>query len=138
MVPKVYEIRLWSKTGGQWHKSYDKVRQYLSCLNKISTSYNRHFSVIARSKRAFEEINYKILEDLKDGDAFVDKCNSQLLKIKSPNVVMVFSNAMPEDYKMPVGRWRVFNIVTDERRMNDPSRTHSFVHEKIGQKDRLW
>ena len=69
---------------------------------------------IARSKRAFEEINYKILEDLKDGDAFADKYDSQLLKIKSPNVVMVFSNDMPEHCKMSVDRWRVFYIENDE------------------------
>ena len=53
---------------------------------------------IARSKRAFEEINYKILEDLKDGDAFADKYESQLLKIKWPNEVVVFSNDITEDY----------------------------------------
>ena len=32
----------------------------------------------------------------------------------------------------------LFNIAADERRMNDPSRTHSFVHGEIGQKGRLW
>ena len=69
---------------------------------------------IARSKNECEEINYKILEDLKDGDAFADKYDSQLLKIKSPNVVMVFSNDMPENCKMSVDRWRMFNIVNDE------------------------
>ena len=63
---------------------------------------------IARSKNECEEINYKILEDLKDGDAFADKYDSQLLKIKSPNVVMVFSNDMPEHCKMSVDRRRVF------------------------------
>ena len=36
--------------------------------------------------------NYKLLEDLKDGDASADKYNSQLLKFITPNVVMVFSN----------------------------------------------
>ena len=50
---------------------------------------------IARSKNECEEINYKILEDLKDGNAFADKYDSQLLNIKSPNVVMVFSNETP-------------------------------------------
>ena len=69
---------------------------------------------ISRSKRAFEEINYKILEDLKDGDAFADKYDSQLLKIKSPNVVMVFSNDTSEHCKMSVDRWRVFYIENDE------------------------
>ena len=87
----------------------------MSRVNKIYTSYNRNFLFnIARSKKTCEEINYKILEDLKDGDAFKTKKDGQLLKIKSPNVVMVFSNDMPEHCKMLVDRWSVFNIVNDE------------------------
>ena len=69
---------------------------------------------IARSNNKFEEINYKLLEDLKDGDAFADKYNSQLLKFITPNVVMVFSNETPEPHKMSGDRWRVYQIENDQ------------------------
>ena len=69
---------------------------------------------IARSNNTFEEINYKLLEDLKDGDAFADKYNSQLLKFITPNVVMVFSNETPEPHKMSGDRWRVYQIENDQ------------------------
>ena len=69
---------------------------------------------IARSNNVFEEINYKILEDLKDGDAFAEKYNSQTLKVKSPNVVMVFSNETPILKMMSKDRWRVFCIESDQ------------------------
>ena len=69
---------------------------------------------IARSNNKFEEINYKLLEDLKDGDAFADKYNSQLLKFITPNVVMVFSNKTPEPHKMSGDRWRVYRIENDQ------------------------
>ena len=85
MVRKVYQIHVWSKKDSLWHKPNGKDRQHLSRLSKISPGYNRHFLFnIARSNNKFEEINYKLLEDLKDGDAFADKYNSQLLKFISP------------------------------------------------------
>ena len=111
MVLKVYQIHVWIKKGGQWHTPNVKDRQYLSCLTKISTSCNRHFSFnifLARSNNKFEGINYEVLEYLKDGDAFADKYNRQLLKFISPNMVMVFSNETPVPYKISGDRWRVF------------------------------
>ena len=50
----------------------------------------------------------KILEDLKDGDAFADKYNSQLLKFISPNVVMVFIDETPDPHKIAGDRLRMF------------------------------
>merc|ERR1712236_90555 len=51
---------------------------------------------LGKSKKNFENVNYEMLETLKDGDAFADKYDSEKLKIKTPNVVMVFSNHFPE------------------------------------------
>ena len=51
---------------------------------------------LGKSKKNFENVNYEMLEDLKDGDAFAKNYDCQKLKIKTPNVVMVFSNHFPE------------------------------------------
>ena len=48
------------------------------------------FLILANLK--FDEVNYELMEHLKDGDAFASKYKSQELKIKVPQVVMVFSN----------------------------------------------
>ena len=50
---------------------------------------------IGKAKKKTDAVNYEVLEDLKDGDAFAAKYNSQQLKIRTPNVVMVFSNEKP-------------------------------------------
>ena len=55
-----------------------------------------------------------MLEDLKDGDAFAEKYDSQKLKIKTPNVVMVFSNHFPETEELAVDRWKLFSIVDNQ------------------------
>ena len=44
---------------------------------------------IGKSK---QKINYDALEKIKDGEAFASKYSSQQLKIRVPNVVMVFSS----------------------------------------------
>merc|ERR1712082_466323 len=60
-----------------------------------------------------EEVNYEMLEDLKDVDAFTEKYDSHKLKIKTPNVVMVFSNHRPQPGELALNRWKVFDIVDD-------------------------
>ena len=69
---------------------------------------------IGKSSRRMEEVNYEMLEDLKDGDAFASKYNSQELKIKVPNVVIVFSNDWPNTRELAEDRWKIFSIEDDE------------------------
>ena len=68
---------------------------------------------LGKSKKNFENVNYEMLEDLKDGDAFTEKYDSQKLKIKTPNIVMVFSNYRPRAGELALDRWKVFDIVDD-------------------------
>ena len=68
---------------------------------------------LGKSKKNFENVNYEMLEDLKDGDAFTEKYDSQKLKIKTPNIVMVFSNYKPRAGELALDRWKVFDIVDD-------------------------
>ena len=65
---------------------------------------------LEKSKKNFENVNYEMLEALKDGDAFAEKYDSQKLKIKTPNIVMVFSNHFPEIEELSTNRWKVFTI----------------------------
>ena len=58
---------------------------------------------IGKSMNKFDQINYDALEKMKDGEAFASKYNSQQLKIRVPNVVMVFSNS-PPDVQDPQGK----------------------------------
>ena len=62
---------------------------------------------------------------MKDGDAFADKYNSQLLKFITPNVVMVFSNETPEPHKMSGDRWRVYQIENDQLVAKDGEKIQS-------------
>ena len=59
---------------------------------------------LEKSKKNFKNVNYEMLEALKDGDAFAEKYDSQKLKIKTPNVVMVFSNHFPETKELAIDR----------------------------------
>ena len=68
---------------------------------------------LGKSKKKSDEVNYEVLEDLKDGDAFASKYNSQQLKIKTPNVVMVFSNEKPDTKQLAMDRWKLFYIEND-------------------------
>ena len=65
---------------------------------------------LGKSKQKFDVVNYEVLEDLKDGAAFASKYNSQQLKIKTPNVVMVFSNEKPDTKQLAMDRWKLFYI----------------------------
>ena len=65
---------------------------------------------IGKSMKKFDRINYDALEKMKDGEAFASKYDSQQLKIRVPNVVMVFSNSPPDVSELAKVRFRVFNI----------------------------
>ena len=69
---------------------------------------------IGKSKNKFDQINYDALEKMKDGEAFASKYDSQQLKIRVPNVVMVFSNSPPDVKELAKVRFRVFNIIHDQ------------------------
>ena len=51
-----------------------------------------------------------MLEGIKDGKLFTSKYDSQRLKIRVPNVVMVFSNDEPNTTKLAKDRWKLFSI----------------------------
>ena len=61
-----------------------------------------------------EEINlYRILEDIKDGQATASKYDNNNIRFKTPNTVMVFSNRYPKLGKLSKDRWRIYNANQD-------------------------
>ena len=69
---------------------------------------------IGKSMNKFDQINYDALEKMKDGEVFASKYDSQQLKIRVPNVVMVFSNSPPDVRELAKVRFRVFNIKNNQ------------------------
>ena len=69
---------------------------------------------IGKSMKKFNQINYDALEKMKDGEAFASKYDSQQLKIRVPNVVMVFSNSPPNISQLAKVRFEVFYIEKDQ------------------------
>ena len=81
---------------------------------------------IGKSMKQFDKINYDALEQMKDGEPFASRYNSQLLKIRVPNVVMVFSNSPPDVNELAKVRFRVFNINNNELEDNVKIKKENF------------
>ena len=66
------------------------------------------------------EINYDMLEGIKDGKLFTSKYDSQRIKVNTPNIVMVFSNDEPNTSKLAKDRWKLFFIENDQLKERNP------------------
>ena len=64
--------------------------------------------------QTFDEVNYEVLEKIKDGRILASKFDSKELKFKSPNVVVVFSNDKPDIKQLALDRWLIFSIINGE------------------------
>ena len=61
-----------------------------------------------------EELNlYRILEDIKDGQATTSKYDNDNIRFKTPNTVMVFSNQYPKVQNLSRDRWQIYNANQD-------------------------
>ena len=57
------------------------------------------------------EVNYEVLEKIKDGRILASKYDSKELKFKTPNIVVVFSNDKPDVKQLASDRWKIFSII---------------------------
>ena len=64
--------------------------------------------------KAFDEVNYEVLEKIKDGRILASKYDSRELKFKIPNVVVVFSNDKPDVKQLALDRWLIFSIINGD------------------------
>ena len=60
-----------------------------------------------------EACNYNILESIKDGTAVSSKYNNDIVTFKVPNVVIVFSNSIPQMSQLSRDRWCIFRITKE-------------------------
>ena len=51
-----------------------------------------------------------MLESLKDGKIYSSKYNSQTVKVKTPIIVIVFSNNHCNENELAKDRWKIFTI----------------------------
>ena len=65
----------------------------------------------ARSTEGDGYVNcYRILEDLKDGAITSSKYDNDIIKVNTPNIVIVFSNVRPNKDKLSKDRWTIIDI----------------------------
>ena len=57
---------------------------------------------------------YRILEDIKDGQATASKYDNDNIYFKTPNIVVVFSNQYPDTKKLSYDRWIILKINDQE------------------------
>ena len=60
-----------------------------------------------------EECCYSLLEMIKDGYASAPKFHGSLLRIKRPNLIIVFSNREPRIRSLSYDRWKICLITKD-------------------------
>ena len=53
--------------------------------------------------------SYRLLEDIKDGQATTSKYDNDNIQFKTPNTVMIFSNKYPNLKKLTKDRWLVLH-----------------------------
>ena len=68
---------------------------------------------VGKSK-TFDEINYEVLEKIKNGRVIADKCNIADLKFYSPKIVVVFSTHKPDIIQLSDYRWKIFKIYDND------------------------
>ena len=69
---------------------------------------------ITKSVNSLTESNYNILESTKDGELFASKYDSQRIKVKTPNIVMVFNNDEPNTSRLAKDCWKLFFVENDQ------------------------
>ena len=60
------------------------------------------------------DVPYDLFENLQDAKAISSKYDSKTLTFKTPNIVRIFSNKVPDRFKMSKDRWRMFFIEGDD------------------------
>ena len=69
---------------------------------------------IGKDDRNKEDINYQVLEQIKDGRFVAAKFSSKEIKICKPNIVIVFGNCKPDVKKLAMDRWKIFKIIGED------------------------
>ena len=60
-----------------------------------------------------------MLEAIKDGTAINGKYQSEVVRFKTPNVVIVFSNVDPDVMQLSRDQWKIFSITKGGLKCHD-------------------
>ena len=103
-----------------WHRvicSMDiKMKKGNICqaLRKRSLMTTNMFLFDVGKGATYENVNYDVLEKIKNGRIVADKYNTAELKFQTPNIVIVFSNEKPDTGKLSKDRWKIFKIIGED------------------------
>lgn len=75
----------------------------------MSSFYDRHLFFNDARAVTYETCCYSVLEHIKDGSATASKFNSERIRFRTPNIVVVFSNKEPDIRQLSNDRWTVCN-----------------------------
>ena len=56
---------------------------------------------------------YEMLESIKDGHVIASRYSSEILRFRTSNVVVVFSNAEPDVMQLSNDRWKILRMKKD-------------------------
>ena len=103
----------WSKTvTGMDIKA--KNASLCHALRKRSLATTDIFLFNVGKAKTEADVNYEVLEKIKDGHIFASKYDSTELQFKTPNLVIVFSNDRPNIKQLALDRWKIFIIQDNE------------------------
>ena len=85
--------------------------------------------------KTFDAVNSEVLEIIKTGRILASKFDSVELKLRTPNIVVVFSNDRPEINQLARDRWKIFSIENDDLVEKPPSqfKQKPFTPERVGE-----
>ena len=83
-------------------------------LRKRSLATSDIFLFNVGKAKTEADVNYEVLEKIKDGQIFASKYDSTELQFKTPNIVVVFSNDRPKIKQLALDRWKIFIIQDNE------------------------
>ena len=61
-----------------------------------------------------DDMNYELIEHVKNGRTLAGKFDSKELKFHTPNIIVVFSNKKPDVDQLSKDRWKIFQIRDEE------------------------
>ena len=91
-----------------------KSKDIFHVLSKLTLTCKDIFLFNISRNLKTSDVAYDALEGVKDGLVLSSKYNSKIIKFKTPNVVMIFSNLPPIVDTLSIDRWEIFQIKNNE------------------------
>ena len=106
-----------------------RSKDILHCMREVVDITTDIFLFNIPKGAIMGKIDCKLLENIKDGEAMAMKFKSRIMRFRTPNVIMVFSNDYPDTGKLTRGRWTIFKI-NSEMELEDV--TEAKLKKKMG------